>query len=324
MSRDIDTAGELFTAAGYRTAWMSGGGYVSQDLGMAQGMEVVSEEPVGAAKRFASAASWLQQQGDKPFFLFLHTYETHWPHNPPPQHNVWSPDAADWLRKPFGETFFAGRRATKTELDQLIGLYDGEIRHMDAELARVLVALDDKRLAEKTLVVVTSDHGEEFMEYGTLGHSSLREKVVHVPLILSHPKMPALVEQEVEAVASTVDVLPTILDLVGIEAPESISGTSRVPELCGADSTNTAFASSEMHRPQAAAYADSGSFVIDDTRRDAWPRDDGRYFADGERKRLEDAVGEWRSSTKLRFATEVVGVSDERKQQLEALGYLGE
>lgn len=135
----------------------------------------------------------------RPYFAWLHLYEPHFPYNAPG-----GPDLGD------------------DELDR----YDREIAFADAQLARLFAALDPS-----AIVVVTSDHGEEFGEHGLRFHArSLYNQVVRIPLII---RLPGVAPRVVETPVSLVDVMPTLLELAGVEGPVGMNGRSLVPALRG-------------------------------------------------------------------------------------------
>jgi arylsulfatase A-like enzyme len=108
-------------------------------------------------------------------------------------------------------------RLTKAEIAFLLDLYDGEVRHTDRGIGRLLETLSRLDLTDETLVVVTADHGEEFMEHGWVGHTVfLYDTLIRVPLIIR----PARFDGDarvVEGAVSLVSLAPTILDLVGLD-----------------------------------------------------------------------------------------------------------
>jgi arylsulfatase A-like enzyme len=172
------------------------------------------------------AIDLLDRFGDRPFFVFLHLYDPHWHYDPP-----------EWARGLF-ETSYAGtltglwqdfsRRdgATVTEADlaHLLALYDGEIRYADTEVGRVLDHLAARGLDRSTMVVITSDHGEEFLDHGSWEHQkTLYEEVVRVPLALRAPGVAARRER---AQVSVLDVAPTLLAWAGLPVPASVVGRS--------------------------------------------------------------------------------------------------
>ena len=119
------------------------------------------------------------------------------------------------------------------DLDHLLALYDGEIRYTDDELGRVLDHLAARGSLKNTLVVVTSDHGEEFLDHGSWEHQkTLYEEVVRVPLIAHGP---GIAPRREPAPVSLLDVAPTILAWAGVAAPPSFTGRSLLAPLPSGD-----------------------------------------------------------------------------------------
>jgi arylsulfatase A-like enzyme/cytochrome c-type biogenesis protein CcmH/NrfG len=153
------------------------------------------QKPAGAV--LPEAEAWLENNGKKRFFSWIHLYDPHAPYEPPP---------------PF-DTQYPGRP------------YEGEVAYMDAELGKFFTFLKDRGLWENTLIVVTADHGEMLGEHGEDGHGFfIYEGAVHVPLIIRSPwplpvgRVPATVEH--------VDIVPTILDALGIPVGKTPQGKS--------------------------------------------------------------------------------------------------
>ncbi|KAA3612762.1 MAG: DUF229 domain-containing protein [Planctomycetota bacterium] len=185
----------------------------------------------GAKKIIDQATDWLAQgrgrEEDRPFFLFVNLNEAHDPFQPPKSfagkflpegisvQEAQQLDQSTDRRKAFdcGSADFVDR-----EPETLHALYDAEIRYQDQQLGRLFKALRESGLMEDTLVMVTSDHGEEFGEKGRLGHQlCLEDSLIRVPLILRYPKrMRAGIQ--VSHLASLVDIFPTVLDLVEQES----------------------------------------------------------------------------------------------------------
>jgi len=115
---------------------------------------------------------------------------------------------------------------TEADLDQVRALYDSEIAFTDLHVGRLLDKLKDLGLYDDALIVLTSDHGEEFMERKTIGHGgSLFNELIHVPLIIKFPENEGAGSVNEDTVG-LIDLYPTILDILGIPAPETISGRS--------------------------------------------------------------------------------------------------
>jgi arylsulfatase len=245
--------------AGFRTAAFTEGGYVSKFFGMDRGFEAFSEQEgevelrVGGLRineqgggieaTFRAAEAWLAEQRGSRFFLLVHTYEVHTPYRRLEY-------AAGLERGGLSETFEtddADRYATgaapvgEVELSYLRALYDGGVAVADREVGRLLDALEATGLAGRTLVVLTSDHGEELGERtparpGNHGHS-LYDELLLVPLIVHDPRPAAPVGRVAQQVRS-VDVMPTVLDLLGVTAPEGLDGRSLAGLMRGEESGN--------------------------------------------------------------------------------------
>jgi arylsulfatase A-like enzyme len=120
------------------------------------------------------------------------------------------------------------------EIERVTALYDGEIHYTDHHLGRLFKLFERLGLLNNTLVVLTSDHGEEFGEHGSMeGHGwTLYEESLRVPLLMLLPD-DRHAGLEVERVVQSIDIAPTILDYLGIEAPSEFQGTSLLPVIQG-------------------------------------------------------------------------------------------
>ena len=168
------------------------------------------------------------QAADQPFFLFLHYFDVHYDYEPPSERyakRFWP----DYSRPPLinGQGFIHNPAVhagmDPAALDGVITYYDGEIRWVDEQIGRVLDRLDALDLSTDTLVVVVSDHGDEFFEHGRKGHrNNLYGESLNVPLLVRLPGF-ARRGARVQNRVSLVDVAPTILDLAGVEPIAPIS-----------------------------------------------------------------------------------------------------
>jgi arylsulfatase A-like enzyme len=166
------------------------------------------------------AIGWLDagRNKEQPFFLFVHYFDPHDPYVPP---------------EPHASRFMTQGTRPQT-LREHIALYDGEIAFTDQEVGRLLEALDTMGLGEQTLVVITADHGEGLMEHGHMFHGvNIYEEMVRVPLLM---RWPGHIEAglQVSAPVELVDLVPTLLDLGGIETKgRPFQGRSVAPVLRG-------------------------------------------------------------------------------------------
>jgi arylsulfatase A-like enzyme len=223
----IATLPELMSQAGYATGAVTENAMLLAGSGFGRGFDSYRErdalKQVGAIDRtFAEGVEWLEAHSDQPFFLFLHSYEAHAPYTarqdsldaiPPVDARGLDKDAAHWKRL---------RRSYSAEVHSA----DRALEHLFSELER-LALLDD------TLVVITSDHGEEFGEHGDRGHAkTVFDEVLRVPLLFWRPGEVAP-GRVVDAQVSLVDVAPTILDLVGLTPPDGLAGRSQLAAMRG-------------------------------------------------------------------------------------------
>lgn len=180
---------------------------------------------------------------ERPFFCFLHYWDPHTPYLPPPGYedlytdsgrDPYDPDNHSmdeaWSWEPF-KWYFHDWMPGVTDAQHVIDLYDGEIRYMDNDLARVFAALE--RVREDTIVVITADHGEVLNEQlGYFDHHGLYEGNVHIPLIISWPgTLPA--GKRIPGLVQNLDVAQTLLDAAGIPQREHMEGLSLFPVLSG-------------------------------------------------------------------------------------------
>jgi arylsulfatase len=215
----VPTLAQQLRRAGYRTAAFTENALLRAEAGFERGFSRYFEnseiqDGAGDAEgTFARALAWAAAQPpDVPLFLLVHTYEVHAPHRPPEQTRD---------RLPFDD-------AAGPNLRQ----YEREILHLDALLADFVTKLE-AQMADpaELLLVVTADHGEEFLEHGATAHVQLFDEVMHIPLFLRWPgRIPEGLR--VDAPVSLVDIPPTVLELAGL-SPEAGEGLSLVPLMGG-------------------------------------------------------------------------------------------
>jgi arylsulfatase A-like enzyme len=174
-----------------------------------------------AAEVNAEFLEWVDSLEDRPFFAFLNYFDAHDPYTPPPPFDARFGNAGP--PPPLEDD----RRYSESELGHLLDGYDGALSYTDDQLGRLLDDLKGRGLLDDTIVVITSDHGEQFGEHGLVDHAnSLYRQLLHVPLILSFPsRIPA--SHRVSDPVTLVDLPATILDLAGLsDARRQIPGRS--------------------------------------------------------------------------------------------------
>ncbi|MBI4493529.1 MAG: sulfatase-like hydrolase/transferase [Chloroflexi bacterium] len=210
------------------------------ELGAAKRVEEVLD---GKADVTTDAAiRWLNERGQEPFFLWLHYFDPHYPYTPPPPFDSLYVEPCDSCLDGSMQTvdlIHAGQQPSPAEVQRLIGLYDGEIAFTDQELGRLLQALQELDLADDTLVVLTGDHGESFGDHGLWFHGyGLYQTEVHVPLLMRYPRaLPA--GTSVQEPVGTLDVMPTILELLQLPSPATVEGRSLLPLVRGEEAAGS-------------------------------------------------------------------------------------
>jgi hypothetical protein len=240
LAPEIRTLPEQLHAAGFRTAGHVEGGYVQGGYGFQRGFAEWTDTPYSAdtdvERTFGRGLDFLR--GVKPeerFFLFLHSYTVHDPYTPPEEYRAlfWPGPPPPGAGEPTGPHFAAinngSQETTPEAVDYYESQYDASIRYLDDRLRAFFGELERLGLASDTTVILTSDHGEEFLEHGRLVHTQIYPECLRIPLIVVHPAQRT--GTRVGALAQTVDFAPTIYDLAGVTPPPGMSGRSLRREL---------------------------------------------------------------------------------------------
>ena len=243
----------LLRAAGYETAGFTGGGYLDARLGFADGFDTWSSrnprQRAGKARRgfrgvLPQARTWWEKrrrQGrdEEPFFLFLHSYDIHCPYWPAePWRSEWAGDYEGPLDlrslcgPPAFQRFFEVHPPSEEELDHLGRMYDGGVAMTDDLLGGFLARLEAEGVLDRTLLIVTSDHGESLGEHRWVGHNHIWEEQLRVPLLIRFPGG-RYGGRRITAPVELSDVLPTVLDYLGLPVPEGVEGRSLMPWIEG-------------------------------------------------------------------------------------------
>jgi arylsulfatase A-like enzyme len=283
---------------------------------------------------------------DGPFFVFAHLFDVHYDYDPPERY--WRHFDPDYTGEMNG-TGFHGNKAFRrgmsdADYEHILALYDGEILYTDEQIGRMLERLESLGLMKRTLVVITADHGEEFLEHGDKGHrKTLFDEQLLIPLVMHHPaRLPA--GRRVTTPVRLIDVMPTILDFAGIDAPAGLSGRSLLP-LIGGEDTSEAPALSYLKpgpRRTITALRTRDAKVIIETDRKGRARahlydlrlDPGEQDPAREGPALEASMAalreHWNALQRQRDARPASGeptpveISQDMREALESLGYLSD
>jgi arylsulfatase A-like enzyme len=247
LDTSVRTLAESFRDRGYRTVGFYAGPFLHPHFGLARGFEeyvdctsygledrvdpatprvhASSHKDVTNPRIAESFAHAVEAHDGRPFFFFVHMWDVHYDLVPPPPYDrMFSSDPSP----PEVERDFRHDPRFRKGMDprafgRIIALYDGEIRFTDDTIGALLEQLRNGRLLDNTIVVITSDHGEEFLEHDGKGHrSTLFEEVLAVPLVFWAPgRLPPGVA---ESTVSLIDVAPTLARLTGIGELENVDG----------------------------------------------------------------------------------------------------
>tara|TARA_B100001123_G_scaffold306649_1_gene342637 strand:+ start:4226 stop:6748 length:2523 start_codon:yes stop_codon:yes gene_type:complete len=269
LSSSATTLAEAFRRAGYATFGTSSVPFTGRLSNLHQGMEVLHErasidnDSLGHSSSKTARTyvdrflTWLDDRHDVPFFAFLHAFDPHDRYEPYPPYDLLYAAAdgkerhetdleavndslGEERRRADGNRFDPERFPNREELEAAgvdadayaahqLDWYDGSIRGMDAEVARLMEGLEQRGLAADTLLTFVSDHGEEFLDHGWGWHgNTVYGEAVNVPLLMHWPGvLPSglIVEDTVE----TLSMMPTLLELAGVPVPELVQGQSLLP-----------------------------------------------------------------------------------------------
>lgn len=354
----VSTIASVLRSRGYRTAGIVSANYLEREYGFSTGFDEYDDySAVFASPRFARisepadrvaalATRWLAHWNDtgrpRPFFLFLHFWDVHFDYVPPPPF--------DTMFDPGYHGPITGKVLTRAvhrgmpgkDLRHLVALYDGEIRHTDQNLRKIIAWLEKTGTLDKTIVVLVADHGDEFFEHGGVTHEkTLYDEVLHVPMIIRYPgKVPAGLR--VTPQVRLMDVGPTILSLAGIDRRMGIFDTGGHPSWLATDLTPLldparargmaplpAFGRLKRHlvslrtsRAKIIVNLPDDATELYDLMND--PREQLNEWSptDPSASALFAELQQWRHQTRGRSRAEPVPLSREHRDALRALGYL--
>jgi arylsulfatase A-like enzyme len=236
------TLAERFREAGYATAAFQANFTLREALGYARGFDEYrlfrKPKPEGARKVDAAelhqhVLAWLRERNEEPFFAYIQSMDVHYPYDAPAPFRERFVTAADAPVPPAPPPADAPAEA-QMQAWYAPNLYDASVAYADHEIGALMAALEELPGSRRTVVVVTSDHGEPLGQRGDVYHGhSLYEELVHVPLLMLFPWRPEPVR--VDAIVSLSDLAPTLLDLAGLPVPDEFTGRSLLRPTDGLD-----------------------------------------------------------------------------------------
>lgn len=244
------TLAEIFKGRGFNTFALVNMTHLNPEvanLGQGFGTFVRSHNARKAGPSMNIALEWLKGNGEHPFFAWVHLLDVHTPYSPPPPYDrfYYDDDERDPSKRslsrilpllPEDMTDHPSFRAWLdgiTDVDWVLAQYQGAVTYVDDEIGRLLDALEELNLLDRTAIVLTSDHGECLGEHSMyFVHTGLYEQTTHVPLITYFPGSGRQGVQ-VREVVESVDILPTVLEYFDIPSPQGTRGRSLWPLIRG-------------------------------------------------------------------------------------------
>ncbi len=361
LSDDQVLLSEILQQHGYATGAIVSHYFLSSKWNFDQGFDHFDQSNIKGHTGITSpgvteeALRFAGSHRDEPFFLFVHYFDPHYDFIDHPEFSFLDPS------QPYEGPLHSAMDYTDMldlvpelgprDADYLFNLYDSEIAFTDRSIGKLLDGLDELGLGDDTLILLTADHGEEFLERKTIGHGgSLFNELIRVPLIVrypdyrptpAHPR--ALWPEEgwrgsvLETPVALIDLFPTVLDYLGIAPQGPLAGRSFLGENPSAEPTaRTVFSETDWGMYRAAITADfkmihrltSGERFFYDLRNDPGEKETltARLAETGKHAEflaLDKELQGWLDELKLlaKQANEVE-LSEEEREQLRALGYL--
>lgn len=352
---------EVYKKAGFKTASFIANGYVSNAFGFDQGWDhytnyIREQRTTTASNVFGEAQAWIEKNKDQRFFVYIQTIDPHVPYDPPDRFlKMYDPKPYDGQVRNRRTHLMLDEakknpkkyQFTARDKERIEALHDGEISYHDEHFGKFLGKLRELGVDSDTLIVVTSDHGEEFQEHGSWGHGhSVYQELLGVPLMFRWPGViPA--NQRIGPVVSTIDIGPTVLEATGVPIPDEFEGRSLLGFMRGDWPVGPYVAFSDFldHRRVIRGgdwkmiIRGNLSQVLFDLRNDYWERNEldgsanpiaqrylrtlhGQFLGAEDRGRWLAPAGPSSSGKKPRLTEEKQQMTPELCRQLVALGYI--
>ncbi len=198
MRNTQPTLSEKMSAGGRRCAAFVNNAQLGDFTGLDRGFDEYVSSAGKADRLIGLFEKWVTADPSRPFFAYLHFLEAHWPYKPRRRHvAAFGGDRdtnafGEYSARDYGKLRKSMKKGERTlddgELDQIVQMYDGAVRRLDGKIKTICNFLSSAGLKDQCAMFITADHGEEFLEHGSIGHGhSLHDEVTHVPLIASIP-----------------------------------------------------------------------------------------------------------------------------------------
>ncbi len=344
LDDQAQTLAETLAARGVHTAAFVDNASAGPAFGLDQGFgdmdELYLRGPHGAEIFPRLAGAWIEQHRGDRFFAYLHFREPHFPYTPPPPYDTLFGPEGPLARARRGEiewfTAVNWKRASisDAQVEHLGRLYDGNLRYADEQIAALRRRLEAAGVWERTVVLVTADHGEALHEHDFIGHQQqLYADVVHVPLVVRWPKGRGPAGVRVRALVDLLDIAPTIAEIFGAPRPAGFRGRSLLPVVLGAPGKDAVVARSAEEQPKYALRHDRYHYIYHSARGEDELYDlaadpaETRDLSDGAPVRSDwyrQTLHRWIADERRlpRAAARTATLSADQQENLRSLGYV--
>jgi arylsulfatase A-like enzyme len=263
VGQDITTLAEILKDRGYETGAFISSHALDSEYGLDQGFdtywevhkahtirerEICKQRETDATT--AAALAWLKEYADKGFFLWIHWFHPHRPYDPPDRYisafaGGYS-GTADSSPEFIMQVWRRQIEIEQADIDHLVGRYDGEVAFTDVQVGVIIDALETLGLLDNTIVVITADHGEILYDHEHyFGHDiALYDECLRIPLIIHAPGL-EIGESRIEQLVQSIDIMPTVLDLLDVVHPEGLEGKCLLPLIGGGGQATAEYCFSE-------------------------------------------------------------------------------
>jgi arylsulfatase len=310
LNDEVTTMAEILAEHGYHTYAVNGNAVIKTGFNYEQGFAVWTDKLTRVMEKNRAILDSLGSH-EQPFFLYLHYMDPHSPYTAPPSHYKFFNEDYDGIvtgASPYEVSYFENR---PDELEQLRNFYDNEIRFVDHAIGELFERLREKGLYEDSVIILLSDHGEMFLEHGQFEHSNgVYTELIDVPLIIRSPNQEKMV---VETPVQTIDILPTLLSMLGIEVDHQFMGRS-IFSLIGSDEVRPIFSEQLRRCCGRTKFAETALIMGD--------------YKLIKRLTKTDVIEKMESLTQANASrydgveTKKTTLDEETTQQLKALGYI--
>jgi len=238
LDSELSTIATILKDNGYITGGFVNVAILRREFGFANGFDHYNINMTGhgrAGETVDEVLTWLHENrgNPRPFLVVIHLFDPHSPYSPPPPFDtLFCPEGVDGFDS--WEISSDGTILNPEDKDHFVHLYDDEIRWTDSQIGRLFSGLRYLGMADNSIIIITSDHGEEFLEHGYVGHGhTLFQELLHVPLIIAAPGVQHGVRDS--SLTGQVDILPTLLYLLDIEHDGNFEGMNIISDQIPSD-----------------------------------------------------------------------------------------